>query len=97
MGVRRDGRSHAGGAAGGGAPARRAVFRIALAPGAAPTTGESRRGLIRDFVVGQIKAIIIKFAARLAVGAAMTWLEAMSVDLRTSNPQTPPSGSRSST
>ena len=61
---------------GAAAPPRRAVFRIALTPGAAPPTADAtRRGLIRDFVVGQVKAIVIKFAARLAVGAAMTWLE----------------------
>jgi hypothetical protein len=48
----------------------RDVDRIGQQPGAG-----ARRGIIRDFIVGQVKAIVIKFAARVAVGLAMTWLE----------------------
>ncbi len=37
--------------------------------------GRSSRGLIGDFVVGRIKAYVLKFAARLVVGGTMRFLE----------------------
>jgi hypothetical protein len=58
------------------APAQRLVkFRIELPAEEAPTTRPARRGIITDFVRDKVKAFVFKFAARVAVGSAMSFLE----------------------
>jgi CHAT domain/Ternary complex associated domain 7 len=54
---------------------RMLVFRIPLFPVASAPSGPTRRTFLRDFVVGKVKAYVFKFAARVLVGSAMTWLE----------------------
>ncbi|MBI1765753.1 MAG: hypothetical protein HYR56_30480 [Acidobacteria bacterium] len=62
----------------GPAPARQATFSIDL-PGpaapAAPTRGTAKRGIVSNFVWGTVKGYVLKFAARIAVGNAIKYLE----------------------
>jgi hypothetical protein len=55
--------------------ARRVTFRVELGVAASPASGAVRRGLISDFAFGKVKAFVLKFAARVAVGGAMAFLE----------------------
>ncbi|WP_165069612.1 DUF7379 domain-containing protein [Paludisphaera rhizosphaerae] len=58
------------------APAQRMVkFQITPALQAAPKRGETRRGIIGDFIAEKVRAFVFKFAARIAVGSAMAFLE----------------------
>ena len=56
------------------APARAARFSIALG-GELAAGAAGRRGVVRDAVLGKIRAFIFKFAARVVVGQAMKFLE----------------------
>lgn len=59
------------GAAGG---PRRVVFELAIAQPAAAKRG-ARRGLLSDFVFGAIKAVVLRFTARVVAQGAMRFLE----------------------
>jgi hypothetical protein len=55
---------------------RRVSFSVELEPSARTTSAAgAQRGLISDFVVGRVTAYLLKFAARLAVSGAITFLE----------------------
>jgi hypothetical protein len=56
-------------------PARQATFRIELPAAGAAERVQARRGVITDFVFGKVKAYVLKFSARIAVGEAMQFLE----------------------
>jgi hypothetical protein len=55
------------------APATRS-FDIEF-PAQRPAAGIVRRGAITDFIVGQARAFVLRFAAQAVTGAAVTWLE----------------------
>jgi hypothetical protein len=55
---------------------RRVSFSVELEPSTRTTAAApAQRGLISDFVVGRVKAYVLKFAARLAVAGAIVFLE----------------------
>ncbi len=56
------------------APARTIKFSLEL-PTATPGQRPVRRGIVSDFVFGKVKAFVFKFAARIAVGKAVKYLE----------------------
>ncbi len=56
------------------APARTIKFSLEL-PEEKPGQRPVRRGMVSDFVLGRVKAFVFKFAARIAVGKAVKYLE----------------------
>jgi hypothetical protein len=54
---------------------QRVVFQIEVRSAGEPAAGPSRRGFIKDFVFGRIRAFVFKFAARTLVGYGMKFLE----------------------
>jgi hypothetical protein len=58
------------------APGRQARFAISLAEGEPlPTGPAATRGVVSDLVLDKVKAFIFRFAARVAVGQTMKFLE----------------------
>jgi len=54
---------------------RRIRFEISISGEVSPKRRFGRRGILEDLVAGQVKAYVFKFAARVAVGQMMKYLE----------------------
>jgi hypothetical protein len=54
---------------------RRVSFQVTVQAERNPAPADTRRGLVADFIYGAVRAVVLKFAARIVVGQAMSFLE----------------------
>ena len=55
--------------------ARRVSFRVTVHAERVPPPIGARRGLVADLIFGAVRAVVLKFAARIVIGQAMAFLE----------------------
>lgn len=55
--------------------AKRVTFRIDVHATSTPKRRRDRRGFFTDLIYSKVKALVLKFAARIAIGQAMAFLE----------------------